>query len=278
MAYKTILTHVDSFQTSKAHIAFAAMVAIEHEAHLIGLAPSGFATLPAGDYFGASARFVNEMQQELDESARVAAQVFEQECQRLTVDSYEPRVTTDSVISATLLQAGFVDLIIASQPAADAAKTVAGPGFVGDLLMDGCRPVLVVPNEGQMTPLAKRVVVAWNGSREGARAVTDAMPLLTRAEQVFVVVVNSTAQPVPIRSSTASELALFLARHGVTAEVKEVPLDTRVSTTLLKQVDELGAGLLVMGGYGHSRIREWVLGGTTREILANMHVPVLISH
>lgn len=278
MAYKTILTHVDSFQPSTSHIAFAAELAAAHEAHLIGLCPSGFASLPAGDYFGASARYVGEMQQELDDAADEAAKVFEAQCKQNGIASYESRVTTDSVISATLLGAVFADLLVVSQPAEDSAKTIAGPGYVGDLLMDSRRPVLVLPNDGSLKPVAGKAMVAWNGSREAARAVTDAMPLLSRASQVEVVVVNSAEQGAGDNELPGAELGLFLARHGINVDVRDVVANTTISEAILNEVLAANADLLVMGGYGHSRIREWVLGGTTREILASTTVPVLMSH
>ncbi|MGH1360409.1 MAG: universal stress protein [Burkholderiaceae bacterium] len=278
MTYKTILTHVDSFQPSTAHIEFAAELASTHESHLIGLCPSGFASLPAGDYFGASARYVGEMQQELDDAAVEASKVFEAQCKKTGISSYESRVTTDSVISATLLGAVFADLIVVSQPAEDAAKTIAGPGFVGDLLMDSRRPVLVLPNNGALKPVAGKAVVAWNGSREAARAVTDAMPLLARAAEVEVIVVNSREQGAGDNELPGAELGLFLARHGIKVVVRDVVANTSVSDAILNEVEAANADLLVMGGYGHSRIREWVLGGTTREILAATGVPVLMSH
>ena len=278
MAYKTILAHVDSFSPSLDHIVYAIATAKQHDAHLIGLAPSGFASLPAGDYFGASARYIGEMQQELDEGATKAATIFADECKRQGLASYEAREATDSVIQAMLLSAGYADLVVVSQPAEDAASTLAGPGFVGDLWLEGCRPVMVLPNSKLSAPPIRNVLVAWDGSREAARAVTDAMPLLLAAAQVEVVAV------IPGESSTShgaepgSDLAVFLARHGVKANVNQVVAQASITDTLLGQITALDADLIVMGGYGHSRLREWVLGGTTRDMLAKMKVPALMSH
>jgi nucleotide-binding universal stress UspA family protein len=144
-------------------------------------------------------------------------------------------------------------------------------------LFDAGRPVLVVPYI-QKTPLTlDRVLVCWDGGRSAARAVGDAMPFLHRAKEVQVVIVQGDAgkgDELP-----GADIAEHLARHGLKVDVKRiVATEGKVMDTILSHAADVGADFLVMGGYGHSRLREFILGGVTRGILGTMTVPVLLSH
>jgi nucleotide-binding universal stress UspA family protein len=121
------------------------------------------------------------------------------------------------------------------------------------------------------------VMVCWDGSRSAARAVGDALPFLLRAEKVEVVLVAS--EPGKSDEIPGADIAHHLARHGLKVELKRiVAVDVDVTNTLLSHAADVGSDLLVMGGYGHSRLREFVLGGVTRGILASMTLPTLMSH
>jgi nucleotide-binding universal stress UspA family protein len=142
----------------------------------------------------------------------------------------------------------------------------------------GCgRPVVALPYAGHVGTFAENVLIAWDGSREAARAVADALPLLRRARFVTVTVVHrmhGTVAPEGI------DVAAFLQRHGIHASFSTVPRVAGISTgeTLLNRLSDLHADLLVMGAYGHPRVQERVLGGVTRTMLETMTVPVLMSH
>ena len=141
------------------------------------------------------------------------------------------------------------------------------------------RPVLLVPNSGSVAAPPKRVSVAWNGRREAARAVFDALPLLQHAEIVDVIGVNSGQDVSPHGDLPAAEICAALARHGVKCQSSEASAGSgEVGHELLRQAKAFGADLLVMGCYGHSRLREFVLGGASRHVLRHMHLPVLLSH
>jgi nucleotide-binding universal stress UspA family protein len=157
---------------------------------------------------------------------------------------------------------------------------VTGPRYLPEQVILGCgRPALVIPYIGPPATLGERVVVAWDASREAARAVNDALPLLERAKTVSVVTINPRQQPFGHGEEPGADIGLHLARHDVKIEVERVvSRDIDVANTILSQVANEGADLLVMGAYGHSRLREYVLGGVTRTILAEMTVPVLMSH
>ena len=144
-------------------------------------------------------------------------------------------------------------------------------------LFDSGRPVLIVPYIQQRGLTLDRVIVAWDGSRSAARAVADAMPLLVRAKATEVVTVAS--EPAKSDEIPGADIAQHLARHGVKVEVDSiVNVESDVASTILSHAADISADFLVMGGYGHSRLREFVLGGVTRGILSSMTLPTLMSH
>ena len=144
-------------------------------------------------------------------------------------------------------------------------------------LFDSGRPMLVVPYIQRNGLRLDRILLCWDGSRSSARAVADALPFLRRAKAVEVVTVAS--EPAKSDEMRGADIAHHLARHGVKVELKRiVTAETDVASTILSHAADSSADFLVMGGYGHSRLREFILGGVTREILASMTVPVLMSH
>jgi nucleotide-binding universal stress UspA family protein len=144
-------------------------------------------------------------------------------------------------------------------------------------LFDSGRPMLVVPYIQRNGLRLDRVLLCWDGSRSAARAAADALPFLRRAKVVEVVTVAS--EPAKSDEMPGADIAQHLARHGVTVELKRiVTAETDVASTILSHAADSSADFLVMGGYGHSRLREFILGGVTREILASMTIPVLMSH
>jgi nucleotide-binding universal stress UspA family protein len=165
------------------------------------------------------------------------------------------------------------EVTVAGIHARYADLVVASPDLARDLVFDSASPVLAFPDEAK-PDAPRRVLVAWNGSREAACAVRDALPLLKAAETVDVIVVDPPAgRPIGV------DLGRFLGRHGIKVEVRERLSDgAAIGTLLLEEARTSGAELLVMGAYGHSRLREWVLGGATEETLDAPSIPVLLSH
>jgi nucleotide-binding universal stress UspA family protein len=138
---------------------------------------------------------------------------------------------------------------------------------------------LVVPHDWAPRALGERVLIAWDASREAARAVSDALPLLQRAASVLVVSVNPKSTPLGHGELPGADMALHLARHNIHVEVQSVETDRMdVADALLSFAADRGCDLLVMGAYAHSRVRELVLGGATRTILKSMTLPVLMAH
>ncbi len=141
------------------------------------------------------------------------------------------------------------------------------------------RPVLVVPYAGRFEACGRRVLVAWNASRAATRAVNDAMPLLAGAETVTVLCVDPDEDRRAHGDVPGADVAVHLARHGVKARVESTASGgIGVGNAVLSRASDIGADLLVMGAYGHTRVRELLLGGATRTILESMTVPVLLSH
>ena len=147
------------------------------------------------------------------------------------------------------------------------------------LAIETGRPVLLVPNKGKIGSTPKRVTIAWNGRREAARAVFDAMPLLIGADEVNIVWAHPEGDQPDASDLPGAALATVLARHGIKSLVSQSSaVDTNMASELLRQAHAFGSDLLVMGCYGHSRMREFVLGGASRDMLAQMDRLVLMSH
>ena len=149
--------------------------------------------------------------------------------------------------------------------------------FPERLVLAAGRPVLILPNTGDFPSIGKHILVAWNASQEATRAISNAIPFLRSADRVCIMAVNSKTGT---RDSTQSEnMVRYLERLGIRAEAKDCHgVEIDVGNELLSRAADLSADLIVMGCYGHSRLREWVLGGATRTILESMTVPVLMSH
>jgi nucleotide-binding universal stress UspA family protein len=182
------------------------------------------------------------------------------------------------VADCVLPYAHTADLVVASQTDPE------WPGSerldIADwLALEAGRPVLIVPNAGVAERVGERVLVAWDGRREAARAVFDALPILRRADVVEVVWVNPRSERERAQDRPAADICTALARHGVKCRATEqVAPRGGVGETLLACAREMSADLLVMGCYGHTRVREFVFGGASRHVLTRMPIPVLMSH
>jgi nucleotide-binding universal stress UspA family protein len=173
-----------------------------------------------------------------------------------------------------LAHARYCDLVVVGQPDPERGDIGGTEGLLGDLAIGAGRPVIAVPHAGRHTGIGKRILVCWNDSREATRAAHDALPLLTTAELVTVLVVNAEED-----LASAEEISAHLARHGVTVEAKtEKVRGLEIGDAILNAVSDLSCDMLVMGAYGHSRLREFAFGGVTRHIIDHMTVPTLFSH
>jgi nucleotide-binding universal stress UspA family protein len=177
-----------------------------------------------------------------------------------------------------VMHAHYADLVVMAGPASDAYAPRLASLF-GEVLIGSGRPVLVVPPGYPVRPAVRRAVIAWRPTREAARAVHDALPLLATAERIEVVCIDPQTGESEHGDAPGSDIAAHLARHGLhVAVIDRFSGGAGVASTILAQAVEGAADLVVAGGYGHSRVRERVIGGTTRDLLFAAHVPVLFSH
>lgn len=175
--------------------------------------------------------------------------------------------------------AHYADLVVVAGAIGDTAEATVNHAYFADLLLESGRPVVVVPPRCKTPVPPKRILVAWSPTREATRAVHDAMPLLEQAESVDVLAINPVGGELGHGEQPGADIATHLARHGVKANVVARDAKSRsVSAVLLEHARESYAQLIVAGGYGHSRLREWAMGGVTRELLIAASVPVFYSH
>ncbi len=279
MALKDFLVVVDSGTASAAQLDLAARLAVRNDAHLTALYAFTEVMLPGYIEAELPAEVRTSRRQAILDRIETARQHFDDVMRQngLTDRSEWLAVERDPTIAAA--QHGrYADLIVVGQPDPDRDRDlpVAQPG---DLLFEAGRPLLVVPYAGRFASVGERVLVGWNGSREAARAIGDALPLLATAKKVVVMAANPKPGPQGLGDEPCADIARHLSRHGCKVEATHVATDVvEPGDTLLNMAADEGCDLLVMGAYGRSRLREMVLGGMTRYMLQHMTIPVLLSH
>ncbi|NHZ65417.1 universal stress protein [Massilia genomosp. 1] len=276
MPYKTILVHVDRARHAEARLLAAASVAADCNAHLIGAAMSGVSRYVYQD--GASdllQTVLSTHMEELNRRANASLDVCERIAAGAAVRSFERRMVDDEPGAALALQARYADLVVLSQSDPDDPVARMTPGLPEYVMLASARPVLVIPHAGHFPAIGSEVLVAWDASTAATRALANALPLLKRARRVTVAVFNPDdahgQQP-------GADIALYLARHGVKADVMAQHTSIDIGEALLSLAADVDANLIVMGCYGHARLRELMLGGVTATILKSMTAPVLMSH
>ncbi|MFN3745511.1 MAG: universal stress protein [Hyphomicrobiaceae bacterium] len=281
MAYKSILVHLNNEGRVARLMGAAMQLALPANSHVVGLfvVPSAPARSPLFPFIsGTAMASAIEAYRKTGEGIRGA---FEQATsgQPVVGEWRLYQAKRPGYIEAVLDHARTADIVVAAQKESDwdYADMFDIPDW---LAMDGGRPVLIVPKAGNITSIGERVVVAWNNSREAARAVFDALPILTKASEVTVLSVEEPAKPEATNEIAGAEIGATLARHGVKVDVQQVKPGARgdAGAELLAQVAAMRADLLVMGCFGRSRLREFVLGGASRHVLQNATVPVLMAH
>jgi nucleotide-binding universal stress UspA family protein len=279
MPYKTILVHLNDKRRAEMVLGPAMHLARRYNSHLIGM--HVYASMPAPPVamaYGAQVlgSIVAIEQKDTEAIAAIfkeatANQPFVAEWRQLKV----PHVDLAGVV---MEHGRAVDLIVAGQtdPDWDLSPLL---DFPERLALESGRPVLVVPYAGRFGEIGRTVVIAWKPSRESARAVFDALPLLQAAEQVYILEIEARDATPAKALAPDTTIAASLARHGIKPVVHtSIAPDISVGDEILSRLCDLGADLLVMGAYGHSRMRELVFGGATRNIARHMTVPTLFSH
>ena len=256
---------------------FALSVAETFGAHVVGVAFTYDPIIPGLVMGGIPPSFIDSQRAESEKKTRVAIGRFEQAAKRAGISA--ERLALSASISDASEQLGRMarrfDLAVVGQP--EPEKSMPGEVFDEAVLFESGRPVIMVPYIQQQGLKLDRVMVCWDGSRAATRAIADSMPFLQKAKQVDIVMVASNrteSDEIP-----GADLGQHLARHGLKVNVKRlVAPNIDATSAVLSYAADSSTDMIVMGGYGHSRLREFVLGGVTRGILATMTVPTLMSH
>jgi nucleotide-binding universal stress UspA family protein len=278
MGLKDILVYLDGAQAAKARVAFAVALAKEHDAHLIGSAFAPTALLPL---YGADAGFadMSEVLENVKTQAGNVLAAFEASAKEAGV-SAESRLMQgiSEEFPHDLAQAArHVGLTLLGQPR-DGDPLVGQYALVERCLFASGRPVIIVPAAEGKRGIKETVVAAWDGSAEASRAINDALMFLRAASRVILLVGIVSNQDGEGAIPT-NDMIAHLKRHGVAAEVIRVKIgESGIGIALLSAAKELGAGLLVMGAFHHSRWREFILGGVTLTVLEAATVPLFMAH
>ncbi len=282
MSYRSLLVFLDQDPQCDARVAFALRLAKVLDCHVVGAAPTGVFTLPPAVALEAGASLVELGEVAWDTLRNQAGQVaerFREACRAAGIRSYEAVVDEDDKARSLVRFAHCSDLTVLSQIDPAAPGHLRAQEFVEEVVLQSARPTLIVPYAFRSTTVATRAMVAWDDSREAARAVWDALPLLRVAESVHIVswreAGDADDKTLPQRLDA---LQRWLMWQGVSAELHIEVSEIGIAEAMLSRAADLSADLIVMGAYGHARWTERVLGGATRGLLASMTVPVLMSH
>ena len=280
MSYKTILAYLPNAESADRILDVALPIARDNDAHFIGLHVIPRVPLLYGVVAAEIPQSIIVHQEEkLEQAADQLETHFKARCKDADVKSEWRcnKVQHDDITADIIGQSLCADLIVVQQDKED------DYGLPIDLpsriVVETARPVLIIPHSGKFSTVGKNVVVAWNGSREAARAAFDAVPFMTEAQSVRILAIDPKSREEYDSIALGDEIAICLARHDVSAEVTVTKSgEISVGDELLNRLSDEGCDLLVMGCYGHSRLRETLFGGVSKNLLQHMTAPVLMSH
>jgi nucleotide-binding universal stress UspA family protein len=286
MALRDLVVVLDGSSRDEINMAVAVELARRNDAHLTGLCPLEL-LLPAdmsvalGGYPDLWA--LPEFAKQLDTQARAKAALIE--------TGFRELLRREGINGDWVLEPGFLipsvtrrahatDLIIIGQADPENPLPASARTLVEDILMTAGRPLLLIPYAGRFDKIGTNALVGWTPTRESARAVHDALPILASGAKLVVLTVETPRVGGDSQVLPTAEIAEHLARHGIDVSAARTVVTDGLSPAdaLLDYASDIGADLLVVGGYGHSRTREMIMGGVTRELLQHMTVPVLMSH
>jgi nucleotide-binding universal stress UspA family protein len=269
MTLKCILVHADAGTGVESRVKLAVRLARHHKAALIGAA----ARLPMPIlevYAGGAAMISAGLMDVADDTAEAAFKAAEANFNAWTADSgveTDWRSVVDFPAAALAAMSAAADLVVIGPTDNEQ------PFDAGDVIMKAGRPVLVVP-PGRDDLNADNVLVAWKNTAEARRAIADALPFLSEAKSVTLLHVGEDG----VHKSGVEDAEKFLGRHGVRAVAEAIePGSLTAAAEIAKAAERTGAGLIVLGAYGHSRMREWAFGGVTRDLLRSSQIPCLFS-
>ena len=278
MTLASILVYLGRGEDNETVLDVAAQVAVTHGAHLVGLhvAPIQSSDRPARRRAatGAGPKFKSKYMRDAIAAANELETAFRERAQRDGL-SHEWRCLEGAPEKLVSLEARGHDLLVIGQLHPRTGGTWHTQPLVEHMVLNSGRPLIVVPYRGSYTTIGEEVLIAWNGTREAARAVEDALPILEKSREAIVVTVD-------VREGEAlsvEHVERLLERHGVSAQVRGAKSHgMALGDVLLSEAGNLRCDLLVMGAYGHSPAREHLLGGTTDYVLEHMTLPIFMAH
>lgn len=279
MTYKTILVHCDDSRSVANRLATAVALAERHQAHLVGLHARPPFQPPAfteGAY--PMDLFFRDYETSLARSETAASAAFAKATKGREITS-EWRSVDGHPDDLLILHTRYADLAVLGQSDPESGGLEMPADLPESVALATGRGTLVVPYIGTTKPPGANVMLCWNASRESARAATEALPLLKAAGNVMVLIIDPKPSDAGHGPEPGADVAAWLSRHGVKVSVqRDVAADADVGSVILSRAMDHGSDLIVMGIYGHSRLREMVLGGASRTLLASMTVPIFMAH
>lgn len=279
MALNDIVVYVDAAEATKARVDFAVALAKAHAAHLIGIAFAPTALLPL---YGADVGFadMSEVLQSVKTQGETALQAFKAraEAEGVSAEARLLQGMSEGFPHDFACSARQVDLAIIGQPR-DGDPLIGQYALVERCLFASGRPVIIVPAAPDKVELNGTIVAAWDGSAEAARAFNDALTFLKPARRVVLLIAAGAEDEDGQAEPPADDMIAHLARHGVAVDLIRVPAgEGDIGRLLLSKAKELGAEMIVMGAFHHSRWREFILGGVTLTMLEEATVPLFMAH
>lgn len=276
---RRIAVHLDSDEDCARRIDIAAALARRHQARLVGIYASF--RHPQDAYEGTmvtAAINAIDVNSGLVEQQKLMTQLHEAAKRAGVVSQFR----TDEALPEDILayESRFCDVLVISQPANYEFEPLLLPGFLASVILTAGRPVLMLPAMGNAKPIGKRVLYCWDGGRESARAIADAAPFLHEAKELFVLVIDPHKKPQRYTAQHRADLSDYCLQHQypLPQSIERFSAGTTVGECILSAAADTGSDLLVMGAYGHSRLRQAILGGTTRTLVESMTLPVMFSH
>ena len=282
MSYRSLLVHIDHDRRADARTAYALRMARALGCRVVGATPTGAVPHSGEVTFGVSESLTDAAEavwNALDERARAAQARFVEACGRAGMAAHDGIVEHGDKVQSLVRLAHCSDIVVLSQADPEGPDFATARELVAEVVLRSARPTVILPFAGEFETVPSQVLVAWNDSREAARAIADALPLLRASVRVQVVTWSGSAGAAePDWHERHAALQRWLGVQGVAAETRLAHTGHALAEAILSRASDFGADLIVMGAYGHRRWIERMGGGTTQAMLASMTVPVLMSH
>ena len=279
MNYRNLLVHLNDSEAAWQRLDIALRIARQFGAQLVGLDIESVPDAHMVSAIPGAAALYAEMMRQSEERRNAQQALFDAACQHAEI-SGQFLFSDASDRRGIVRHARLADLVVAGQPDPNAPETYIHDHIGERLMMTAGRPVLFVPYTGVFPSVGSRILIAWDGGREASRAIHDALPFISRAQQNTLVTVHGAADAPLGTRIPGADMALTLARHHAVIDVLELEgsAGEHVGSVLLSCAQARGCDLIVMGEYGHARWQEAVWGDVTRTLLESMPVPVLMSN